>query len=93
MLAFVLSVSEFFGNVFYIKRDAIYAQTYPIFVLSWPCQLVVNICVERLLRMPFGITFPLTLVAGIIGPIIIIYLVDQFESKINIKFISKMIGR
>ncbi len=91
MVAGLWSLTESFCVT--IPRKAVWAQTYPIFVLSWPCQLVVEVILERILVQPFAIVFPCMLIAGITGPIVILLCVDWFEKKTKTRFISTMIGR
>ncbi len=102
MVAFVISILMIIAvyafcykasNGFKINRNSVFAQTYQIFILSWPCQLIVEIIFERIFGLPFYAMLPLMLIAGIIGPIIILKLVIWFTEKTKIKFISLMIGR
>lgn len=76
-----------------INKDAVYAQTFTIFLLSWPCQAMVNIIIERLLGCPYCVIMPLQFVAGICGPIALILLVNQIENKFNIHWISFSLGK
>ena len=75
------------------RQKSVFAQTYSIFILSWPCQLVIEIVLERLLNASFYIIFPAMLIVGIFMPIAIIKAIGWFEHKTNIKFLSLMIGR
>lgn len=75
------------------SRDAIYAQTFTIFLLSWPCQILINVTAERLLHWQYYIIMPLQFLAGIIGPIILIYILNYIERKHNIHWISFLLGK
>ena len=78
---------------FEINKKSVFAQTYSILILSWPCQLVIEIVLERLLNASFYIIFPAMLIVGIFMPIAIIKAIGWFEHKTNTKFLSLMIGR
>lgn len=92
MLYVVFYISQVLSNIVHIDRESIFAQTYSIFILSWPCQLVVEIILERLLKFSFYITFPCEILIGIIAPLLIIKIIDLLEKKIHMN-ISLMIGR
>ena len=77
---------------FKISKKSVFAQTYSIFILSWPCQLVIEIVLERLLNTSFYIIFPAMLIAGVFIPIVIIKSISWLEGKTNTKFLSLMIG-
>ncbi len=93
MLLAVGLLSSFLGDKIQPDRNAIYAQTYSIFILSWPCQLVAEIVTERLLNLPFTIVFASMLLVGLCVPFAIIYLIEGFERKFRVGFISKIIGK
>ena len=76
-----------------IDRSSIFAQTYTIFILSWPCQLVVEIILERILKTGFYACFPAMLLTGLTVPLILIKLTDYIEYKTNTKIISLIIGK
>lgn len=74
-------------------KNAIYAQTFTIFLLSWPCQILINISTERILHCPYYIIMPLQFSAGIIGPIILIRIINYIEHKYNLRWISFLLGK
>lgn len=76
-----------------LNRDALYAQTFVIFLLSWPCQAVANVLVERLLHYPFYLIMPIQFIAGIVGPMFLIYIITKIETKYNIHWISFILGK
>ncbi len=73
-----------------VSRSEVYAQTFTIFLLSWPVQAVVNVLLERLLEMPWYIIMPAQFISGIIGPIL---LIDKIEEKLHIRWISFCLGK
>lgn len=75
-----------------VNKNAIYAQTFIIFLLSWPCQAVVNIVVERLLQWPYYLIMPIQFCSGIIGPMIFIYFIIKIERKYDFHWISFILG-
>ena len=80
------------GNI-KLNRKSLIAQTYQIFILSWPCQLVVEIIVERILHLQWWIILPTVFMAGVIGPLIIIKTIDLFEIKTKTHLLSLIIGK
>ena len=48
-----------------INRKSLIAQTYQIFILSWPCQLIVEIIIERILHLQWWIILPSVFLAGV----------------------------
>ncbi len=93
MTVAVWLLCEKIGRRYQPNRQAIYTQTYTIFIFSWPCQLVVEILLERVLGMPFFVVFPSMLLVGILGPVLLIYIINAFEKKTKTKLISTLIGR
>ncbi len=76
-----------------IAKDALYAQTFTIFLLSWPCQAVANVLIERILMCPYYIVMPVQFCAGIAGPMILTYLISKIETKYEIHWISFLLGK
>ena len=76
-----------------INRKSTVAQTYQIFILSWPCQLVVGIIIERILHLQWWVFIPFVFISGVFGPIIIIKIVDWFENKTKTKILSYILGK
>lgn len=93
MIWAVMEIAEVLAGRVQIDRKSIFTQTYSIFILSWPCQLVVEIVLERLLECSFYVTFPCEVVVGVIVPLVIIKLIDLFEIRIHTNVLSMMIGR
>lgn len=65
-------------------------KTFAIYILSWPCQAVVEILFNRILHMHWFITMPSMFCAGLFIPLLIIYIYKKF--KYNSKFINLVIG-
>lgn len=76
-----------------VNRNAVYAQTFTIFLLSWPCQAVANVITERLLHWPYYAVMPIQFSAGIICPMILIYIIVKLEKKYNFHWISFILGK
>lgn len=76
-----------------LNNNALYAQTFTIFLLSWPCQAVINVVTERLLEWPWYVIMPFQFAAGIIGPMLLIRLIVSIERKYNIHWISFTLGK
>ncbi len=93
MLFAIWMISLNSGRRFQIDRQAVYAQTYPVFILSWPCQLIVEILLERILKQPFYVLMPCMLAAGLTVPLFLIKMTELFEEKTHTRVISLIIGK
>ena len=93
MIAGILSLCMGIENHCNISRQTIWGQTYQIFILSWPCQLLAEVILERILHLDWWIIMPVVFVTGIIMPILLIKLIDWFERKTNTHFLSFIIGK
>lgn len=76
-----------------ISRRSLIAQTYQIFILSWPCQLVVEIITERLLHLQWWVIIPSVFCVGVVGPLLILKLIEWFEARTKTRFLSIIIGK
>ncbi len=92
MIAVILLLCVALDDSIKITRKSLIAQTYQIFILSWPCQLVVEIILERIIHLQWWIILPAVFCSGIIGPLILIRAIDVFESKTRTHFLSLIIG-
>lgn len=93
MILALLLLGGYLANRIKFNRNAIYAQTFTIFLLSWPSQILCNVTMERLLHCPYYIVMSLQFTAGIIGPIILIRIVNYIENKYNNNWISFLLGK
>ena len=93
MTAGIVAVSLSLARICRIDRHSLLAQTYQIFILSWPCQLVVEIVTERLLHLPWWILMPSVFAVGICGPLLLIKLIDLWEGKHKSRVFSIILGR
>lgn len=76
-----------------VNKRSLVAQTYQIFILSWPCQLLMEILLERVLHTPWWIIMPVVFVSGVLGAVMIIYCIDEIEKKTKTRFLSLIIGK
>jgi len=67
-------------------------RTFSIFILSWPCQLAVEVLTERVLHLDYYIIMPCMLLSGIFIPCVLILLVDHIEKNHKYKPITRVIG-
>lgn len=93
MTAGIVAQSMLIGRKWHIERDSLIAQTYQIFMLSWPCQLLVEVVTERLLHLPWYVIMPLVFTAGVCGPLVLIWMIDWFETRTRTRFLSYILGR
>lgn len=92
MVIFVLVLAQCFDITETKVGKFLCNKTYSVFILSWPFQSIVSIVFEQKLGLPYYITMPIAFVAGILGPIVTILIVDWIENKTNKRFISPIIG-
>ncbi len=93
MLNAVWMLSLLLEKIYSPERTAVYSQTYSIFILSWPCQLVVEIILERVLGLSFYVIFPAMCLSGLAVPLLLIGFVDWIEKKTHTKILSLTIGK
>lgn len=75
-----------------LRRDSLLNRSYSVFILSWPCQLVVELILERLLGLPFLCIMPCMFTVGILLPSLLILLIDRIERNMKYKIISWIVG-
>lgn len=63
-----------------------------LFILSWPCQLVVELVLERMLQLPYFCIMPCMMIAGLVMPCLLIFLIRRLERNKKIKVLSRIIG-
>lgn len=93
MIYSIVVLCNVLSSQFKINRNAVYAETFLIFLLSWPCQAVVNVVFERILHLPYYFIFPLQFFSGIISPIILIVLLTRYEKRYNKHHLSFLLGK
>ena len=93
MITGIVAISCMVANKIDVNRSAIYARTYQLFILSWPCQLVAEVILERIARFPYYVTMPITFVVGVLVPMGLLVLVDKIEKRTNTRFLSIMLGQ
>ena len=93
MTASIVSLCKLAEGECNIDRTSPLAQTYQIFILSWPCQLVVGILAERILHFNWMAFIPTVFVAGMALPLVLLRMIDLFEKKTNTQILSFVLGR
>ena len=93
MLYAIMMIAKLLSKKIFIDRTSIFAQTYSIFILSWPMQLVIEVLLERVFVCNFYIIFTCEFIVGIFAPIIAIKFVELLEKKKHVKLLSIIIGR
>ena len=76
-----------------VSKNSLIAQTYTIFILSWPFQLIAEILLERVLGLGYYIVMPSMFIAGVVLPVLTIWLIDKIEKNYDKKIISFILGR
>ena len=93
MIFTIVQLCRMYADRTTIQRKSLIAQTYQIFILSWPCKLVVGVVVERILHMNWMIFIPVVFVTGVVMPLILLKLMDWLEEKIDVRYMSFILGR
>lgn len=93
MISSLTDICSYLSSKIRISRTAVYAQTFTIFLLSWPCQAFANIAIERILQCPYYIIMLFQFFIGLLAPMIIIYTINKIETKYNFHWISFCLGR
>lgn len=93
MIFAIVQLCRMYADKTTIQRKSLIARTYQIFILSWPCQLVVGVVVERILHMNWTVFIPVVFVTGIVMPLILLKLMDWLEEKIDVRYMSFILGR
>lgn len=93
MVFAILCICVVWSDYTKINKQSLIAQTYQIFILSWPCQLVAEILLERILHLQWWIILPIVFATGVIGPIIILVLIDKLEKKTKTHLLSFILGK
>lgn len=93
MIFVIVQLCKKFDNSINVNRNSLIAQTYQIFILSWPCQLVAGIVIERILILSWMAFIPIVFATGIVAPLILLKLTDWLELKTHTRYISFLLGR
>lgn len=93
MIFAIVQLCKKMDRYIHVDRKSLIAQTYQMFILSWPCQLVAGIVVERLLHLCWMIFIPIVFATGVMAPLILLRLIDWLEKKTNTRYISFVLGR
>lgn len=75
-----------------IGKDSLLNRSYSVFILSWPCQLVVELVLERMLQLPYFCIMPCMMIVGLVMPCLLILLIRRLERNMKIKVLSRIIG-
>ena len=75
-----------------LKSDSVLFRSYSIFILSWPCQLAVEVILERVLHLPYWCIMPPVFLSGVLVPYLIIKLIDRIEKNRKHKILTRLIG-
>ncbi len=90
MIYSLLFISVFFENRGSKVLDYFEGKTFSIYIISWPCQAVAEIAVNRILHMHWYIVIPCMFIVGLGVPL----LVNEVYKRIkwHPKFISLVLG-
>ena len=90
MLYTVLYVSVFLERKNCGILDCFEGKTFAIFIMSWPCQSVVEILMNRILHFNWYISVPCMFIAGLGLPLLFIWIYKKF--KYQPKFLNLVLG-
>ena len=63
---------------------------FTIFLLSWPTQAVIEVCLNKILKLSWFLVMPIMFVAGLLGPLLLVYLFEKM--KVKNRFLRTTIG-
>ncbi len=94
-IAFMMLYSIIYLAIFIEKKgskilDYFDGKTFTIYILSWPCQAVTEVVLNRILHVDWFITVPCMFIAGLIIPLLFIFVYRKL--KWNPKFINLAVG-
>ena len=90
MLYSIIHLCFFIEKKGYELFDFFEGKTFTIYILSWPCQAVTEVVLNRVLHLDWFITMLGMFIAGLIIPLIFIYVYRKL--KRNPKFINLVVG-
>jgi len=93
MIIIILLLCITCHDKFRVNRNYIATHTYNFFVLSWPCQVGVEIALERVLHLQWWIIMAAVFISGIIGPFVLLKLIEAIETKTSTHYLSLIIGK
>ena len=93
MITGIVQMCRAVENDISVSRKTLMAQTYQIYILSWPCQLVAGIIAERILHISWMAFVPIVFCTGIIMPLVLIEITEWFEKKTGTMVLSLILGR
>ena len=93
MIYALLCICTYLSTKVNVNRNSIFTQTFRYYILSWPCQAVANVLAERILHLPFSMVLCSQLLFGLLGPTIILYVVNHLEHNHNLKWIQFILGK
>lgn len=94
-IAFMMLYSIIYLTILIDKKsvkilDYLDGKTFTIYILSWPCQAVTEVVLNRILHLDWFVTIPLMFIAGLIMPLLFIFVYRRL--KWNPKFINLIVG-
>lgn len=92
MIGFVFSLGTLLNSRKYRLTYQIERYSYTIFLLSWPAQAVVEVVFNKIVHLPYLWVMLMMFAAGIIIPLVIVFMVDVIGKKVNLSWLKVMIG-
>lgn len=92
MITAVVFLCQLLAEHIHISRTNIFAQTYPIFILSWFFQSFAELITERIFHMPIFIISLAMFLSGIVAPLLTVKFLIWLEKKTNTCFFSLLLG-
>jgi len=74
----------------YVFLDWLNGKVFTVFLLSWPCQAVIQIWLNKILKLNWYYVMPSMFFAGLFGPLFVIYIYEKFH--IRSRFLKVVLG-
>lgn len=90
MMYSIFSVSVLLENKGCKLFDYLDGKTFSIYILSWPCQAIAEMLINRVFHANWYITMPGMFIAGLLIPTVLLFIYSKFKYKP--KFINLVFG-
>ena len=86
LVAILMIYSILCFGVIYQRKKYVYfnwlnGKVFTVFLLSWPCQAIVEICLNKILNLNWFLVMPSMFLSGLFGPLLIIWIYKKMEIK------------
>lgn len=92
MIAFIFCVGTFCDMGSKTVGKTIERYSYTIYLLSWPAQAVVEVIFNKILHLPVIVTMGGMFLSGVLVPLVVVWMLNTLDKKINVKWLKTVCG-